>query len=156
MGLFGESTEELARREIEAKKRYVAKYQGNEVNIDIDDLIETDRINIENKRKRNYQIASAIASLLVMIFFILYFIGNPFSTKGITLSEFNKIQNGMSYQEVVSIIGEEGTVLSSVDLNIGYEYAAQIYSWYGNNSVANANVTFQGGKVIAKAQLGLK
>ena len=68
--------------------------------------------------------------------------------------KFNKIQTGMTYQQVVDIIGEDGTVLSESEIaNI----KTTIYSWYGEGSIgANANVTFQNGKVTSKAQFGLK
>ncbi len=72
----------------------------------------------------------------------------------LNLEKFNKIETGMSYQEVVNIIGEEGTVLSESEIG---NIKSTIYSWYGEGSIgANANVTFQNGKVVSKAQVGLK
>ncbi|MBO5355035.1 MAG: hypothetical protein J6B09_03120 [Clostridia bacterium] len=63
----------------------------------------------------------------------------------------------MSYSEVCEIIGSKGELMSAVDLDIGYEYATQIYTWWGNGyEGSNANITFQGGKVVAKAQIGLE
>ena len=74
----------------------------------------------------------------------------------ITLDEFNQIRSGMEYQEVFDIIGGRGELLSDVDLGLGDEYYTAIYSWTGEGSLgANANVTFQGGKVVSKAQFGL-
>lgn len=72
----------------------------------------------------------------------------------LNLEKFNKIETGMTYQQVVDIIGEEGTVLSESEIaNI----KTIIYSWNGEGSIgANANITFQNGKVTAKAQFGLK
>ena len=72
----------------------------------------------------------------------------------LNLEKFNKIETGMTYAQVVEIIGEEGTVLSESEIaNI----KTTIYSWYGEGSIgANANITFQNGKVTAKAQFGLK
>jgi len=79
------------------------------------------------------------------------------SEDSITLDEFNKIEAGMSYEQVRDIVGGEGTLGSSVDMGVGDEYKTQIYQWTGSGSIgANANVTFQGGKVISKAQIGLK
>ena len=72
-------------------------------------------------------------------------------------SLYYKIENGMTYSEVCKIIGGEGSLGSSVDMGIGSEYETEIYEWKGNGSVgANANVTFQGGKVVGKAQAGLR
>ena len=75
----------------------------------------------------------------------------------ISLEDFNAISTGMTYEEVVNIIGSEGEVLSEVDIGMGEEYKTTMYTWKGEGSLgANANVTMQGGKVTAKAQLGLK
>lgn len=74
----------------------------------------------------------------------------------ISLAEFNAIKTGMEYQEVFDIIGSRGTVLSEVDIGMGDEYYTIVFQWDGEGSLgANANVTFQGGKVTTKAQFGL-
>lgn len=79
------------------------------------------------------------------------------SEASISLEEFNKIETGMTYQEVCKIIGGEGTLSSSVDMGVGSEYKTEIYQWSGEGAIgANANVTFQGGVVVSKAQFGLK
>ncbi len=79
------------------------------------------------------------------------------SEASISLEEFNKIETGMTYEEVCDIVGGEGTLGSSVDIGMGDEYKTEIYQWTGDGSIgANANVTFQGGKVVSKAQIGLK
>lgn len=58
----------------------------------------------------------------------------------LNLEKFNKIETGMSYQEVINIIGEEGTVLSESEIG---NIKSTIYSWYGEGSIGvNANVTF--------------
>ena len=75
----------------------------------------------------------------------------------ISLEEFNKIEIGMTYEQVCNIIGGEGTLNSALDLEIGDEYKTELYSWTGDGAIgANANITFQGGKVMSKAQFGLK
>lgn len=72
----------------------------------------------------------------------------------ITKEEFNKIESGMTYEEVVQIIGSSGSLSSKVDSDV---VVIEIYTWYGNGMAgSNANVTFQNGKVTAKAQIGLK
>ena len=74
-----------------------------------------------------------------------------------SLEEFNAIKTGMTYQEVFDIVGSRGEVLSEVDLGLGDEYYTAMYTWDGEGSLgANANVTFQGGKVTSKAQFGLE
>lgn len=71
----------------------------------------------------------------------------------ITLSEFDRIEVGMSLAEVERIVGGEGALMSSAGSG---ESSAAIYSWDGSGSFgANAHVTFQGGQVTGKAQIGL-
>lgn len=74
----------------------------------------------------------------------------------ITLSQFEKVQTGMTYEEVVNILGSQGELLSETD--IGYEeYFSQMYQWYGVGILgANANFIFQGGKLTSKSQYGLE
>lgn len=72
----------------------------------------------------------------------------------ITLDEYNQIQNNMSYMEVVDIIGSLGTQQASAGDGA---YATYIYNWDGNGIIgSNASITFQNGKVFAKAQVGLE
>ena len=76
------------------------------------------------------------------------------SSASMSLNEFNQIETGMTYEEVCEIVGGEGTLSSSVDLG---EYKTEMYMWTGDGTIgANANVTFQQGKVISKSQLGLQ
>ena len=75
----------------------------------------------------------------------------------ISLEEFNAIQTGMEYQEVFDIVGSRGTLMSESDLGLGDKHYTAIFSWDGEGSIgANANVIFQGGKVISKSQFGLE
>ncbi|MCH5138205.1 DUF3862 domain-containing protein, partial [Clostridiaceae bacterium UIB06] len=69
----------------------------------------------------------------------------------LTMDKYNKVQNGMSYDEIKAILGEgELTSLSEI---MGSD--SSIYTWMGSG-VSNMNVTFQEGKSISKSQLGLK
>ena len=80
-----------------------------------------------------------------------------YNDEKISLDEFNQIKNGMTYDEVVSIIGSKGELLSESDLGIGSEYVTTMWMWEGKGSIgANANVMFQDGKVVNKAQFGLE
>lgn len=81
-------------------------------------------------------------------------IANSTQEENLDLEKFNKIETGMTYEEVVGIIGEEGTVMSESEIG---KTKTTMYSWNGKGSIgANANVTFQNNKVISKAQFGLK
>lgn len=70
-----------------------------------------------------------------------------------SLAEFNAIQSGMSYEQVVAIVGGQGQVMAQTDLA---GYSTIIYMWDGEGMLgANANVMFQNGAMISKAQFGL-
>jgi hypothetical protein len=78
----------------------------------------------------------------------------------ITLDDFERIQEGMTYAQVVEIIGGEG--VQSVEQG-GKEVDGmptpeiQIYTWDGKGwRRADASVTFQDGRVSSKAQSGLR
>jgi len=72
---------------------------------------------------------------------------------GITMSNYNKLQTGMSYEQVVQILGEEGKEMSSNDI-AGYKNV--MYTWKaGGFSVGNMNAMFQNGALIQKAQFEL-
>ena len=80
---------------------------------------------------------------------------SPASTdkkSGLALDKFNQIKNGMTYKEVVDIMGSEGTqTLSSGD---GKD-KVESYKWEGDN-YQFVTITFIGDKVNSKFQNGLK
>jgi len=69
----------------------------------------------------------------------------------VTAAEFDMIREGMTYQQVVGIIGAPGEQMSSSDIA---GYRTVMYSWT-NSSGSNMNAMFQNGKLIQKAQFGL-
>lgn len=72
----------------------------------------------------------------------------------ISKSEFEALENGMTYEEAVAIIGGEGELTSQVNV-AGYD--TKLYMWEGEGSIgANANATFQNDSLTSKAQFGLK
>ena len=74
----------------------------------------------------------------------------------VNYENFEKIENGMTYQQVVELFGCEGKIMSETDIGLGEEYKTTLYYWYDDTGVSNCNVTIQGGKVVAKAQIGLR
>lgn len=128
--------------------------------------------------KNNYSIGRIIFIVVCLVLGISFFVSGIITLLGIdfspdkyenkhinenynkdttiSMTEFNKIKTGMTYYEVVEIIGVNGELMSEVDIGEP-EYATKIYTWEGNGYIgSNANVTFQGGKVISKAQIGLE
>lgn len=75
----------------------------------------------------------------------------------ITKAEFAKIKNGMTYDEVVKIIGSKGEMNSETGAE-GDDLYTVMYTWKGNSLGSNANAMFQGNPATlqTKAQFGLK
>ncbi|WP_235832891.1 hypothetical protein [Gottfriedia acidiceleris] len=74
----------------------------------------------------------------------------------VTKAEFDKIQNGMTSKQVFDIIGGKGEIMSEAGEKGKPGYTI-LYTYKGKGSTgANANFTFQDGKLMAKAQFGLK
>ncbi len=77
----------------------------------------------------------------------------------LTMEKFEQIENGMTYEEVVEIIGIEGTLTAELgekgtDLyTVSYMYSEKQTK---GSLGANASFMFQGGKLNTKVQLGLK
>lgn len=72
---------------------------------------------------------------------------------GVTLSQFNSLYEGMTYEQVVDILGRPGEVISSSEL-LGVKTV--MYKWDGTGFASNMNAMFQDGLMISKAQFGLK
>lgn len=74
--------------------------------------------------------------------------------EGITLAEYSQIKNGMTYDEVCDIVGGAGRVVSEAGTGRYYSFVV-VWDGAGSTIGANANVLFQNGKVVSKAQAGL-
>lgn len=70
-----------------------------------------------------------------------------------TMEKFNQVQTGMSYDEVVSIMGSDGELSSESEVE---GYKTQIYVWYAMNGYSNMLVIIQDGVVSSKSQNGLE
>lgn len=71
----------------------------------------------------------------------------------ITKAEFDQLKTGMTYAQVVKIVGGEGNMLSESEV-AGIKTA--MYMWYGEDGISNANVMIQNNKLVSKAQMGLE
>jgi hypothetical protein len=72
---------------------------------------------------------------------------------GVTLAGYSRLKTGMTYAQVVKILGEEGVEISSNDIG---GYRTVMYQWKAENGIANMNAMFQNGKLMQKAQFGLE
>jgi hypothetical protein len=69
----------------------------------------------------------------------------------VTRAEYGRLQEGMTYEEAVEIIGVRGDELSRSDLA---GITTVMYSWVNDNG-SNMNAMFQNNKLVTKAQFGL-
>ncbi|MDD4507993.1 MAG: hypothetical protein PHN26_03525 [Eubacteriaceae bacterium] len=77
----------------------------------------------------------------------------------VTNAQYEQVQNGMSYADVVGIFGGDGTLLSESNYNdeSGNPVTLKIYYWEGQGETgANASITFQGDVVTTKSSFGLQ
>ena len=70
----------------------------------------------------------------------------------VSYAEFSRIKNGMTYSNVVDVIGGEGTLT--------YEYSGsqdyyKTYEWDGDEEYSRVSVSFRNGHVYSKHQYGL-
>lgn len=72
----------------------------------------------------------------------------------VTLSEFEQIQVGDTYEDVVDIIGFEGSFSAKVELGNEEDMKATIYIW-ANSDRSNATITFIDNKVSSKSAINL-
>lgn len=69
----------------------------------------------------------------------------------ITMEKYKQLQSGMSYQQVITILGKEGEELSRNDMA---GYTTVMYQW--SEGFGNMNAMFQNNHLVQKAQFGLK
>ena len=79
--------------------------------------------------------------------------------KIVTFDDYQQIQIGMSYRQVVAIIGVGGEELSRNQIDgipgVMQPVATVMYQWV-NGHGSNMNAMFQNNRLINKAQFGLK
>lgn len=73
----------------------------------------------------------------------------------VTLGNFYRVENGMTFKEVKAILGDRCELTSEVA--IPGAPTTQLITWQAKGTFAgNCNVTFQNGMVVAKAQFALE
>ena len=77
----------------------------------------------------------------------------------IAKGKYEKVCHGMSYRDVVSILGANGNEISSNRIEgvpgVMDSIETKMYSW-ANGDGSNMNAMFQNDKLMSKAQLGLR
>jgi hypothetical protein len=69
----------------------------------------------------------------------------------VTMASYQRIQEGMTYEQVRSIIGKAGEELSRSEIA---EYTTVMYMWKNTNG-SNMNAMFHNDRLVQKAQFGL-
>lgn len=72
----------------------------------------------------------------------------------LTEEKFKQIKEGMTYEEVVKIVGAEGKVMSETGA-AGEPYHTVMYQFETDGSFSASSMMFQGGKLINKTQVGM-
>jgi hypothetical protein len=76
------------------------------------------------------------------------------SKSALTMDKYNQIKNGMSYKEVVAIVGSEGTETMSSGEG---KYKVTSYQWKGDDDKYEyIYAVFMGDKLSSKTQANLK
>jgi RNA polymerase subunit RPABC4/transcription elongation factor Spt4 len=137
----------------------------------IAEIVESIKIkgnsNKQTKKKPKGCLIAIIIIIALGMFGITSLMNNPSPVNSpsdvgqkLTLEKYNTIQNGMTYDEVIKIIGFE--VSPEVEVGEkGTAYYTASYRYMGDDQVkgtlgANASFMFQGGKLNTKAQMGLE
>ncbi|AVK84462.1 hypothetical protein C3943_13215 [Lysinibacillus sp. B2A1] len=72
----------------------------------------------------------------------------------LTEEKFKQIKEGMTYEEVVKIVGAEGKVLSETG-SAGEPHHTVMYEFETDGVLSSSTMMFQGGKLINKTQVGV-
>lgn len=99
------------------------------------------------KQKKTKKIKLLILSCIMIVLLFLSGCGSMRVTK----ANYDKIHNGMSFNEVVQILGDDYEISSSSGLG-GYNSSCYIWEGFGG---ANITIIFLNGEVFSKAQAGL-
>lgn len=71
----------------------------------------------------------------------------------VTKVEFNKIEQGMTYQEVVKILRQKGEMLNSSMVG---DYKIETYRWKGDAKYSSIKCTFRNGLLTIKEESNLR
>ncbi|MBQ7953390.1 MAG: phosphatase PAP2 family protein [Clostridia bacterium] len=92
-----------------------------------------------------------ILSVCVLILFILT--ASLFANSGdVTLAEYNKLHDGISYKEAVRIVGSEGNVVHTYSKA---SYNTVVYEWYGKEDNSYVSAIFINNQLIGKEKYNL-
>ena len=71
---------------------------------------------------------------------------------GVTMAQFEQIKKGMTYDEVVAILGEPKETMSEAEAS---GVTLKVYGWTGDKTASAVTVGLMDGKVNSMTQMGL-
>jgi hypothetical protein len=117
-----------------------------------------------NKKSKRLLCIGISAVILIAAALILFLPGGVLNNPGddggqsvhtIRLENYNKVEKGMTYEEVKGILGADGELFGDggdTSSDSGY---LTTYRWYGENDQSVAVMSFLSGKLTAKTQVGI-
>ena len=78
----------------------------------------------------------------------------PGQSGTITMEQFTRVEQGMTYEQVIEIFGSGGKLFSEAGEK-GTDYYTVVYTWEGKAIGSSASFTFQNNKLTTKVQIGL-
>ncbi|WP_210215625.1 DUF3862 domain-containing protein [Mongoliimonas terrestris] len=75
------------------------------------------------------------------------------ATCEVSKAQYDQLKNGMTLAEAVRVLGCEGEEMSSSEIA---GISTVMFMWWGASFGGNMNAMFQNGKMVTKAQFGLK
>lgn len=101
--------------------------------------------------KQNRRLVYLFGGVIICVVILIAALMAPFNagkSEGYTAGQYQRLETGMSYQQVVSLLGDEGEVVS------GSSDTVQTFIW-SNEDGSNITVTFVDDEVSAFNQKGL-
>jgi hypothetical protein len=92
-----------------------------------------------------------IASLLIVL--VTSCPGDAEQKCAADMAGYQRLKNGMSYEQAVRAIGCEGSEMSRAGSGT---YESVTYAWYGSDGISNVTGVFMNNKLEGKAQFGMQ
>ena len=121
---------------------------------------QLDSSNVNNEKNNNNKKAviiatcSIIAILCFIVLIVVVFDSSPSGSSYLNMTNFNKITNGMTYEQVVDVLEDHDGTLDTSSSSGGY--TLEYYTWTNADSTKIIVVGFENGRVCAKSQVGLR
>lgn len=93
-----------------------------------------------------------VLALFIVVCVALWVFMNPSNSYDFGIQDYWKLQPGMTYEEVVSILGGDGELISRDRETENNQQ--ELYSWTSKRG-GSVQISFQNGKLVSKAEFDL-